>query len=125
MTLPVLQRRMNLFQLPNPGGGVPAPGTGLGGLTGFASLVGSEDSVLGAAAPLAIIGGLFSLISTILGLISTLITIIKFIIAYTIFFIIVIVIGLNLFNLVGGFDFFLWVSRRLLNSQDCVPLVPP
>lgn len=112
-----------MFQMPDPGGG---PGVGLGpnNLVGLASLVGSEGSVFGAAAPLAVVGAIFSLISTILGLISTLITIIKFIIAYSIFFLIVVIIGLNLFNLVGGFDFFLWLSRKLLNAQDCVPLVP-
>lgn len=75
-------------------------------------------------APLIVAKAGIALVSMIGSIISFLIILVKFIICYTIFFVIVFLIGLNFFNLVGGFTLFDWLARVLDATADCLPVAP-
>lgn len=77
-------------------------------------------------APLAVIAGAVSIISTLIGLVSTFIQAAWLATCWITFFVITALIFINLFNIPrlwgqSGFTFLDWLGQHLLRAQNCVP----
>jgi len=71
------------------------------------------------------LGLAISAIGFLASALSGIITVIKFIVYYAIFFAIIILIGVNLFHVVGGVHFLNWLSNIIgAANANCIPPVP-